>query len=100
MLLKRAGLNGLFRINCDIRQSVKGLYATVGCSFQGFLTQEPVEVILRGIVAIRWQTDRARALAGEACVHLPAHVGVVVAIVVARQVCGVCEGPAAGGIAG
>jgi hypothetical protein len=75
--------------------------ACVGVNWvRRLLTQEPIEVILRGIVPIRRQTGRARALTGEARVHLPAHVGVVVAIVIAGQVRGVGKAAAAGRRAG
>jgi hypothetical protein len=62
----------------------------------GLLTQEPIEVILRSVVPIRGQTGRTRALAGEARVHLPPHIGVVVAIVVACQICAECKAASTG----
>jgi hypothetical protein len=63
---------------------------------QSSLTQEPIQVVLRRVVPIRRQTSCARALAGEARVHLPPRVSVVIPIVVASQVGAECEAASAG----
>ena len=98
MLLKRQVSAVYFILTESMRAQSVGRSDEIGymTSVESLLTQEPIEIVLRGVVAIRWQTGRARAFAGEARVHLPPGVGIVVAIVVTGQVCAEGEAASAG----